>query len=513
MKVVTAKEMARIEQLAYQSGASEEEFMHRAGAGVAEITQQCVARYRRKPKIGLLCGKGNNGGDAYVAGKILLEGGFHVTAFALFSLENVSRLNRLQAKRFTDIGGKIIFFHENQEINFFDTDFLIDGLLGTGFHGTLEGLMKEVIDRANQSKLPILAIDIPSGLNGTTGEGSQHAIQALETVFLGLPKSGCFLGDAWNCVGKVRVFDFGLPPEIKEKAQEEFTLIDEEMLQRSFPQLQRNRHKYEAGYVVGLGGSAGMPGAPILSSFAALRAGAGIVRLLHPIEMSAELAGAPYEIIREGYNDADVEQILKAFERAGSLFIGPGMGTGKSAEKILKKILADLDKPVVIDAEALTLIAKYALGIPRTCILTPHHGEMMRLLHQDEELEIEDLFVASQAFVKQFNCILILKGAPTFIFHPEGKPYVCPWGDPGMATAGSGDVLTGILAAFLAQKCSLLDAAILGVSMHAMAGERAAEMMSSYSLTAMDITNHLPSVFAHFQFKQAPFEHTLYTIR
>ena len=502
-KVVKPSEMVRLEKSAYTQSRSsesalslEEIFMENAGSIVADVVQRAIAKYHLKPKIILLCGKGNNAGDAYVAGRLLLSGQFDVSALSLVPLEKTSPLCKLQGSRFLAAGGKIKVIHDAEMIDFGDGTLLVDGIYGTGFKGTVSGLSADLITRANASKLPIIAIDIPSGIDGETGE-SALAIKATETVFLGLPKSGCFVGKAWNLVGKVNVFDFGLGKERIEEAVEDFYLIEEKEIQDNLPAIERTRHKYERGYVVGLAGSFGMPGAALLSGFAALRAGAGIVRILHPQGMEGEFAGAPPELIREGYRDAF--EVLKAMERASALFIGPGIGTSPSALEILKAILKQTSKPCVIDAEALTLIGKEKLMLPEGAILTPHRGEMKRLLNLERELSPWEEIGQVQEFSEKNGVTVVLKGSPTFIFHPKSKPWISTRGDPGMATAGCGDVLTGIIAALLSQKKSPLESAKMGVYLHGMAGELAAEKSSSYSMVASDVTEALADVFKHLQ--------------
>jgi ADP-dependent NAD(P)H-hydrate dehydratase / NAD(P)H-hydrate epimerase len=498
MKIVKAQEMARIEQLAYAQGASEEEFMNRAGRGVAEFVQHRIATLHIQPKILLLCGSGNNAGDAYVAGRILLEGGFQVRALALSAFEQSRPLCQLQSKRFIASGGVITYLKEAHEIEFGDVQLLVDGILGTGFHGDVQGLMRALIEKANESQIPIVAIDIPSGINGTTGEIGTVAIRAHDTLFLGLPKTGCFFKEAWDYVGRIHVYDFGLGASFIDLAEPDYLLIDDPFIRSALPKIIRTRHKYQAGYVVGIGGCTGMPGAPIMSSFAALRSGAGIVRLLHPEGMEAELAAAPCELIREGFKEGDVKAIFHATSRASAVFIGPGMGTSSVTLKLLKRVLPELNKPCVIDAEALTLLAEHDSPLPPQTIMTPHHGEMKRLLHVEGELSFKELLEKSKLYALQKKITLVLKGAPTFVFHQGTTPFVCPRGDPGMATAGSGDVLTGIIAAFLAQTHDPLKAALLGVHFHALAGEKAAEKWTSYCMAATDITEALPLVFKEY---------------
>jgi ADP-dependent NAD(P)H-hydrate dehydratase / NAD(P)H-hydrate epimerase len=503
MKVVKAKEMARIERLAYAEGASEEGFMNQAGEGVAEWTQRILTRHHLKPKIILLCGSGNNAGDAYVAGRILRERGVQVQALALAPFEKSSPLCQLQSKRFAEGGGRIEYINAPEAISFGDSELLIDGILGTGFHGEVGGLFREAIEKANASQLPIVAVDIPSGIDGTTGTIGGVAIRACDTLFLGLPKVGCFFKEAWNYVGRIHIYDFGLGERFIAQAEEDYLLIDEAMIQSFLPKIERTRHKYQAGYVVGLGGCKGMPGAPVMASFAALRAGAGIVRLLYPEGMEGELAAAPYEVIRQGYREGDGKTVLQAMERASAVFIGPGMGTSSAAQQMLQQVLPQIIKPCVIDAEALTLLAEQEIPLPQQTIMTPHHGEMKRLLHIKEEIPFLELLERSATFASHKNITLVLKGAPTFIFHPGSKPYLCSRGDPGMATAGSGDVLTGVIAAFLAQCHDPLKAAILGVYIHALAGEFAAEKWTSYCMAATDITAALPLAFKSLIFFQA----------
>lgn len=492
MKVISAKEMARIEKLSYAQGASEDTFMEKAGEGVAIRARQLIGKLHLKPKIVLLCGKGNNAGDALVAGRHLLNADFEVSAFCLSEKRVCSPLAQKNWDKFVSAKGTIILIKKIEEADFQNYELIIDGIFGTGFEGTVDGLLKEVITKANETKIPILSIDIPSGVNGTTSEVANVAIQAKETLFLGLPKTGCFLGNAWNHVGHIHVFDFGLKEEFIAQAKEDFFLLEQSDIKPLFPKMTRSRHKYEAGYVVGIGGSPGMPGAAILASYAALKSGAGIVRLFHPMGMEAELSSAPFEIIRVGYKEGDYSSILKEVKRAKALFIGPGIGVSQEAINMLKTLLPAIDKPCVIDAEALTLIGAHNIPLPSQAILTPHHGEMLRLLQTEKKGSIFELLTACQTYAQERNVVLVLKGSPTFIFSKNASPFISSHGDPGMATAGSGDVLTGIIAAFLAQGKNVKEAAQLGVFLHGLAGECAANKLTSYSLVASDITNSLP---------------------
>lgn len=497
MKVVSSKQMAYVESQAYRNGSTEEDFMEEAGRGVAEWIHFFVEKENFPNCVYLLCGKGNNAGDAYVAGSFLLEQGYSVMAHQVVPIADCSPLCQKNQKRFISKGGQ---YHEindvEAELKFPEEGVIVDALFGTGFHGMAREPYASVIKKANQSDLPIIAVDIPSGLCGDTGIVDGEAIKATETVFLGLPKTGLFLQDGWNHVGKLRYVNFGLPKPYIAESDADFMMIYPPLVKPYMPSIVSNRHKYQAGYVIGLAGSPGMPGAALLASNAALRAGAGIVKLLHPEGMEGELSSSPYELIKVPYSSNDNNAIIELMNSASATFVGPGIGKSSQARHLLQDILPKLEKPCVIDADALTIIAEEKIQLPRETILTPHAGEMMRLLkHSAPKPGTKDFLDTCQAYAEKHGVTLVLKGGPSYVFHPEETIHVTPYGDPGMATAGSGDVLTGIIAALLAQGVPCKHAAALGVYLHGYSGEDAVELKTSYCLIASDIIDHLPSAF------------------
>lgn len=497
MKVVSSKQMAFIESQAYRNGSTEEDFMEEAGKGVAEWIHYFTEKENFPNCVYLLCGKGNNAGDAYVAGSYLLEQGYSVLAYQIVPIADCSPLCQRNQKRFISKGGQ---YHEindvEEELKFPEEGIVVDALFGTGFHGIAKDPFASVIKKVNRSDLPIIAVDIPSGLNGDTGIVEGEAIKATETIFLGLPKTGLFLQDGWNHVGKLRYANFGLPKPYIEESDADLIMIYPPLMRPLLPPVINNRHKYQAGYVVGLAGSPGMPGAALLASHGALRAGAGIVKLLHPNGMENELSSSPYEVIKVSYNPEKTNEMIELMNTASATFIGPGIGRDSNARHLLKEILPNLKKPCVVDADALTIISEEQIPYPKETILTPHIGEMIRLLkHSSPKPGSKDFLNACQDYAEEHGVTIVLKGGPSFIFHPEETIHVNPYGDPGMATAGSGDVLTGIIAALLAQGVVPKDAAALGVYLHGFAGEDAAELKSSYCLIASDIIEHLPSAF------------------
>jgi ADP-dependent NAD(P)H-hydrate dehydratase / NAD(P)H-hydrate epimerase len=497
MKVVSAKAMSDLESRAYQQGCQERDFMENAGRGIAVAAQEFIDRRQLPHCIWMLCGKGNNGGDAFVAGRYLLDAGYQVTAIQLEDLDHCSPLCRENGHLFIDKKGKII----QQFESFGSAGVILDGLFGTGFKGQVRDPYAPLIEAANHSGLPILAIDIPSGLDGSTGQINGSVIHATETIFLGLPKTGFFLEDGWNVVGKLRGVDFGLPKPIIDQAPASFHLSTDQQMTDFFPPIKRNRYKYQAGYVIGLAGSPTMPGAGLLSSLAAFRGGSGMVRLLYPNGMEAQLSSSPYELIKIPYSYEEPQHVSDLMQKAAATFAGPGLGRGEQIRNLLKYVLPTLEKPCVIDADALTLFADQTFQLPAQTIFTPHTGEMQTLLNTHSRLVLNlDLLQTCQRYAEENNITLLLKGAPTFIFHPKTPIYVNPTGDPGMATAGSGDVLTGLLASLLSQGLDCHRAALLGVYLHGLAGEWAAKSRgTSYGMMAIDLIAHFASAYTFLQ--------------
>ncbi len=480
MPVVTAEEMARVEKWAVERGSDQREFMRRAGLAAADAAAQLCADRRLQKIATLLAWKGNKGGDAFAAGIRLLEEGFQVRAMLLSPLEGCSELCRFFAEEFQKKGGVIEGFGEIGS-----EGLLIDGLLGTGFAGQVSGVLKEAIDAANRSGLPILAIDIPTGLNGTTGKVGGAAIHASVTVTMGLPKIGLFLNQALNLVGDLKIGDFGLPLDAVKEARPIAFFAQKEEVFSFLPPVERCRHKYQAGFVAGFAGSSGYTGAAKLASLAALRGGAGIVKWFYP--KGTPIDSVPFEVIQMPWSEGHWREALA---KASAVFLGPGLGQSEERRKEIASSLAHLHLPSVLDADALYPHA----ALPPASICTPHRGEMLRLLGA-ARLEESELLERSQAFADEKKTVLVLKGAPTWIFFAKETPYIVAEGDPGMATAGSGDVLTGLLAALLAQGCMPKHAALLGVYLHALAGELAAKEKTSYCLIASDLIDFFAKAF------------------
>lgn len=499
LKIVIPSEMVRIEKQALQEGGSEFKFIQNVGVAIAQKVTEFLLSHHFPNIVTILAGKGNNAADAYAAGIKLLQQGMKVTAWQFYSLEECSLACKQMHEQFVDQGGTVHFVLEARPFHFTPEGVILDGLVGTGFRGKAEGILAIAIIEANQSNHPILSIDTPSGLNSATGEVESVAIHATETLFVELPKLGFFLKEGMNCVGQLKRLLFGLEKKYIDMAHPEAFLFEEEIASLLLPSIKRTRHKYEAGYVLGFAGSPTMTGAGILSSYATLRAGAGIVRLFYSSDSEKQLENVPYEILHEMWDGKTIEKIKQEALRAKAIFIGPGMGKDRLARKKIKTLLRHLDLPTVLDADALFYLSEHPdASLPKETILTPHRQELKQLMKKTRFaafLDKEEL-KACQEFVEEKNITLVLKGAPTFIFHPRDVPLCIPRGDPGLATAGSGDVLTGVIAALLAQGLPQKNAAILGVYIHALAAEAAAKKWTSYCMTASDLFDFIPQVFS-----------------
>lgn len=490
MRVVTATQMSTLEKEAFEEGADADAFMQNAAAGIAAALSDYIRSVSIQKKVTLIAGKGNNSGDGYSAALILMGRGFQIEAYQLSPIEECSPLCQKYAKKFLENGGVL---HSLTQIEDFDLPrdgILLDGIFGTGFKGEPPPLVCDVFEKINCAKVPIFSIDIPSGLEGDSGRVKKTAVKADFTIFLGLPKKGFFIRDGWNHVGHLVHVDFGLDPKYLEKEKPELDMLTLREASMLLPEVKRNRHKYQAGFVAAFSGSKGMMGASILSGAGALKSGAGIVKIVHLQDEFFDTASYP-ELIHKTFQYNQESKIDAYVEKASSFYIGPGIGTSDQMQQFVCNLLPQIKKPCVIDADALTILALNKIDPPKGSILTPHAGEAKRLLKFEGD-DPEALIEACQNYANQKEVVLILKGGPTFIFCSGQTPVVNVTGDPGMATAGSGDVLTGILAALLSQEnMDTLSCAKLGVFLHGKAGEFAAAKRTSYAMTATDILKSL----------------------
>lgn len=484
--IVYGSHLRDIEKLSIDQGADEETYVWNVGLAISEQIDSIISSLEREKIAILLLGKGNNAADALAVGCHLRDVGFGVSAYPLFSKLAFSSLCKKILIQFQKKGGRLL---DSEKIPFDSAGCIIDGIFGSGYHSKrLSSGVTKIISAANHSKIPIFSIDIPSGLHGDTGVATSSCIQASYTFYLALPKIGFFIQDGYNYIGKLIQIDFGLEKKFEESLSPVGKLINEKKMPSLLPIIKRNRHKYEAGYAITIGGSVGMEGAGILSAISALKVGAGISRLFSS-SVNREM---PLELLQSLREKPD---ILKEGKRCRAAIIGPGLGTDPYDESLLQDILHKLEVPLIIDADGINICARHPLGgFARRTIFTPHHKELLRLLHK-EETHPSLLLQHCQDFVDKYDCVLVYKGAPTWIFSKNLPAVAITRGDPGMATAGTGDVLAGMIGGFVAQGLMLYNSAILGVYLHGVAGEIAASEKTPYSLIASDVILALPEAF------------------
>lgn len=440
------------------------ELMERAGAAAYGLLRRCWPGHRA---LTVLAGSGNNGGDGYVVARLAQADGLTVE---VLQIADPSRLTGDAARAFAayrDSGGRAEPFRALPV----RAGVIVDALLGTGLERPVEGPWAQAVEAINKSRAPVLAIDIPSGLHADTGAILGTAVRASATLsFIGL-KQGLFTGAGPDCCGQIHFNALGVPAALYGLEILSARRIDWRQQASRFTPRRRAAHKGDFGHVLVIGGAPGMSGAARLAGEGALRAGAGLVTVATHPEHSALLNLTRPELMVAGVTEARALDPL--IERADWVAIGPGLGRGPWGRPLWEWVRS-LARPLVVDADALNLLAEEPLGRD-DWVLTPHPGEAARLLGCTTAEVQRDRFGAARRLQDLVGGVIVLKGAGTLVQGQSHRPpAVCSDGNPGMATAGSGDVLTGVIAALGAQGLEAEEAACAGVCLHAAAGDRAA---------------------------------------
>ncbi|MGA2164862.1 MAG: NAD(P)H-hydrate dehydratase [Solirubrobacteraceae bacterium] len=490
-----AKAMRAIDRWAIDDqGVPSLELMERAGIGVARAAEQLAP----DGLVTVLCGKGNNGGDGLVAARLLRDAGCEVEVLIAGPPEELkgdARENLLRLPGEPPVQLRAVRDR---------CAAIIDALLGTGFAGEPRGAIAEAIDAANASDAPIVSVDVPSGVDASTGVVCARAVRAAITVTFHAAKPGLWIHPGKARAGEVRVLDIGIPRGAPNTA--DIGLIESAVL-GLLPHRGAASTKFSSGHVQVVGGSRGLTGAPRMAAHAAMRAGAGYVTACVPASVQRILAtGGLPELMTNGLpeedgslTDASVDAVLDAAQRGGALALGPGLGRGAGAFAFARELARRAPVPTVIDADGLNAhagrLSELAARAAPT-VLTPHAGELGRLLERSsEEIERERLHHV-RAAAELARAVVVLKGDDTLIADPTGTGVVAlsMGASPALASAGTGDVLTGVIAALLAQGLPAFVAAAAGVQLHAAAGRAAAHTVGSAdSVIASDVIAALPS--------------------
>jgi ADP-dependent NAD(P)H-hydrate dehydratase / NAD(P)H-hydrate epimerase len=524
-----------------QAGISPQELMANAGQQVA----QAVLKKMTPDKRGvILCGPGNNGGDGFVCTGRLLDAGFqHVSVVYTgvnYRNESLFHLETLLQRPIALINAQQ---QENLAVNALESaDFVVDALFGSGLSREIGGIEARLIQTLNQRRNQItgsapwvLAVDLPSGIDGANGQCLGIAVEADATLTLAASKPGLYLYPGKTHVGTVTVADIGISPELIDEDDSTLALLDVNTARLCLPKRPADGHKYTFGHVLVLAGSAAMPGAAILCAEAAMSAGAGLVTLATPQAVLAQCRLMP-EVMRHPLPDnnhlslAGVDVFLEflAAGKFAAIVIGPGLGRHPATVEAVGHLLTILNQPetstlpVVLDGDALYALGEQKSALNAQFILTPHVGECSRLLGMDSQGINANLPDAARTAQETYQATIVLKAASTVVAvpasnqisipankqnesgllpdnNPSPRQWISPFGNAGMATAGSGDVLAGIIAAMAAQRyaqgLSVPLAALVGVALHGLAGDAAAAELTPYALHASQITHYLPKAF------------------
>ena len=483
VNLYSAESIMELDRLAIASGTPGYSLMRRAGSALLD----CItSNYPSVQSLLIICGAGNNAGDGYVLARLAKQDGIRVTVCSLIDVSDL-KADALQAfQHWQQVGDTVDYRSALLQSH----DLVVDAMLGTGLSRDVAGLYRQCIEQLNRSALPVIAVDIPSGLDADTGRIQGAAIVATHTVsFIGL-KQGLFTGSGKQCCGHIELDTLSIDDELLAQVQPSASLIDQSIM-RFLPARRNDSHKGDFGHVLVAGGNTGMPGAVALTARAALKAGSGRVSVVtRPEHVNAIIAVCPEVMV---FATATGEIDIALTQGVTHAVIGPGLGTDAWSERLLYQV-KQLDMPVLYDADALNLLASSKQMPSNTCMITPHPGEAGRLLDVPTSEIQADRFKAVRSLTAYCDAAVVLKGSGSLIADAE-QLAVCVNGTAVMASAGMGDVLSGIAMALVAQGLPAFQAANFAVVWHARAAELCAHGVDR-GVLASDVIDTLPDVLA-----------------
>jgi ADP-dependent NAD(P)H-hydrate dehydratase / NAD(P)H-hydrate epimerase len=516
MKLLTAEESRTVDALSQRKyGVASYSLMTRAGEAVAD---EIAARWRSAPALGqgvlIVAGKGNNGGDGMVAGRRLRQLGVSVRALLLGSVDALKGDAARACAEFIGGGGSVDQIDGEQRLRGgfgARPGIVVDAIFGTGLNARVEGLPRLAIDLVNGAGAPAVAVDIASGVNSDTGAIMGAAVRAAVTVTFGFAKFGHVSYPGAGYCGDLKIVDIGFPPAAVDDVQPKGRCLETDDVRPLIKPRAADAHKGNFGHPLIVAGSLGKGGAALLASRAALRTGAGLVTAAIPNSVAAVVAAGQAELMTEPMPDdgghfagrATIERLRELAERKTAIAVGPGIGVSDDTKMLIEFLVTGCvsdQRPLLIDADGLNALSEIGCGLLRRAggpvVLTPHPGEMARLLGGDTAEINRDRISAARRLCDETGAHCLLKGNRTVIATPGGIVYVNSTGNPGMATAGMGDALSGILASLLGQGMAAGDALALGVFLHGMAADRVARRMGAVGFIAGDVIAELPAALA-----------------
>lgn len=512
MKLVTGAQMGSIDRWTIdREGIPGLDLMERAGRGVFAALRRVLGDLRGRT-LAMVCGKGNNGGDGFVVARLARQAGASVWVCLLGRGEELRGDARTNWMRASDLGLEIAEVLGEPDCvcaaeRFARAELIVDAIFGTGLRGPVAGLPGRLIEAINASGPPVVSVDIPSGLNADTGRAEGACVRAQTTVTFGLPKIGHFFPPGRALSGDLRVVDIGLSRRAVEREPCSLYVTTAQDVRDALPVRPPHVHKGACGRIAIVAGSVGMTGAAALTSSAALRMGSGLVTLgvaeslndILEIKLT-EVMTKPLPEVRKRrcLSLRAAGEIRRMSERADCLAIGPGLSTYRETAELVRRVVGDAQVPVVLDADGLNALAGETAilkDVHAPVVITPHPGEFSRLTGA----KIQDALSAPSAFATEYGTTVVLKGAPTVVAFETGEVFVNPTGNAGMATGGSGDVLTGMIAALIGQGVGPPTAARIGVYLHGLAGDLARKEKGEFGLTAGDLVEFLPAATLRVQ--------------
>jgi ADP-dependent NAD(P)H-hydrate dehydratase / NAD(P)H-hydrate epimerase len=509
MKLVTAAQMRELDKRSIgELGIPGIVLMENAGAGGASIIMETL-HVQAADGVCIVCGTGNNGGDGFVIARHLWNNGYEVEIYIIGEAEQIkgdARINYEIAEKFglpiTEVTGPEEMDILRQDLTSFGL--IVDALFGTGLDREVRGIFREVIEAINEAQTKVFSVDIPSGLNSDTGQPMGVAVFADLTGTFAYAKVGQFTYPGYLYCGDVYIVDISIPGFFEEDVYLSTSVLDTDEFFHLFAPRSSASHKGDFGHLLVVGGYPGMTGAPALSSLAALRCGAGLCTLAVPKDLNLAMEAKLTEVMTKsltqteqgGLSSAAASEIRALLKGKTALALGPGMGTSEEARRLLADLLPAVDVNIVIDADGLNnLVGQLDLlrRCPMEVILTPHPGEMARLTGKTTKEVMSDRVGVARSFAEKNQVYVVLKGARSVVAAPDGRVWINVTGNPGMATAGAGDVLTGVIAGLLAQPFKPLDCVLAGTYIHGQAGDLAADRLGEKGLIASDILNDLPA--------------------
>lgn len=508
MKIATGTEMQILDRRTItEAHIPSTVLMERAGEGIVRHLEEYYGPVRGK-SVTILCGKGNNGGDGLVLARLLHRRRAKVHVLLLAPITELSRDAAIMYRRLVQVLGRTSigrFRSADQTRSLFaSSDMLIDALLGTGLSAEVTGAYREAIELINAAGKPVIAIDIPSGLHADTGAILGRAIRATMTMTCGLPKLGLYVGAGIDQAGAIHVVDIGIPSAYVDDFESRTLLLTSGDAFQALPERRLSAHKGTFGHAGIIAGSVGKTGAAALAAQAALRIGSGLVTVATPNSVNDVLEAKLLEVMTLPLPEtkartlarSGLDRILTFIQARTAIAVGPGLSTHPETVELVQSLMKHLDRPSVLDADALNALAGRA-SLLTECktppILTPHPGEMARLEVDATTQSVNaDRIGTARRFARERGAFVVLKGARTVIARPDGLVAICPTGNPGMATAGTGDVLTGMIVGLLAQGVPAWEAACAATYFHGSAGDLAARQLGQAGMLASDLIAQIP---------------------